>query len=143
CCYIALSYVWGDNSNGDDASYLLEGKSLPRTIEDSIAMTKSLYYRYLWIDRYCIDQSNAAEKEEQIVQMAQIYEVAQLTLVATAGKDPSYGLPGVQDFTRTMPCEQAGSVLLVPFPDHTPMYDITNSKWANRAWTYQECYFSR
>lgn len=77
------------------------------------------------------------------MQMAQVYETAQLTLIATAGQDPSHGLPGVRAETREMPCEQVGSVLLIPFPEDSPMYDISDSKWASRAWTYQECYFSR
>ena len=77
------------------------------------------------------------------MQMAQVYETAHLTLIATAGKDPSYGLPGVRTGTREMPCEQVGPVLLIPYPESSPMYDISDSQWASRAWTYQECYFSR
>jgi hypothetical protein len=51
CQYVALSYVWGPNTqplaNKFDLSQIL-----PETIEDSIRLTQALGYRYLWVDRY-------------------------------------------------------------------------------------------
>lgn len=46
CRYIALSYVWGGVSPKDGA---LERGDLPQTIEDAIAVTRSLGLRYLWV----------------------------------------------------------------------------------------------
>lgn len=47
-------------------------------------------YRYLWVDRYCIDQDDVAEKKEQIAQMDRIYRGAELTIIA-AGTTMDWG----------------------------------------------------
>lgn len=46
CRYIALSYVWGQRSQGSSTS------EFAPAIEDSISVTLSLGFRYLWVDRY-------------------------------------------------------------------------------------------
>jgi hypothetical protein len=43
CQYVALSYVWGKHTDNG---------CFPVTIEDSFRVTKSMGYRYLWVDRY-------------------------------------------------------------------------------------------
>jgi hypothetical protein len=52
CKYVALSYVWGQASRFESPGSHDLRKTLPRTIEDSIAVTLALGYDYLWIDRY-------------------------------------------------------------------------------------------
>lgn len=52
CTYVALSYVWGSAGGSSDEANLVLPQTLPRTIEDSITVTKLLGYRYLWIDKY-------------------------------------------------------------------------------------------
>lgn len=53
CLYIALSYVWGECAQsvsfraGDKLT-----KELPKTIADSVEVTRNLGLQYLWIDRY-------------------------------------------------------------------------------------------
>jgi hypothetical protein len=49
CQYVALSYVWGKVYNATGAT---GGNALPQTILDAIKLTRSLHYRYLWVDRY-------------------------------------------------------------------------------------------
>lgn len=49
CKYLALSYVWGQQT--DDSS-LNDLKTPPPVIRDAISVTKSLDHRYLWIDKY-------------------------------------------------------------------------------------------
>ncbi|KAK4161773.1 heterokaryon incompatibility protein-domain-containing protein [Cladorrhinum sp. PSN259] len=95
--YVALSYVWGNTSEPDSTGLT---NSLPNTIEDAITTTQKLGFRYLWIDRYCIDQSSTEEKATQIEQMDLIYGNASCTIIAAAGADPSAGLPGVSFRTR-------------------------------------------
>ncbi|KAK2757157.1 tol protein [Colletotrichum kahawae] len=116
--YVALSYCWGqpeprrpwfqwwsgeistefpvaeDNRNpahGGIHSYL--PLDVPTVISDAMLVTISLGFSYLWVDRYCIDQTNS-DKYKQINQMDSIYQRAELTIIAAAGEDPSYGLPG-------------------------------------------------
>jgi hypothetical protein len=57
CSYVALSYVWGNSNDAEvDAqlrtSFPKLGTRLPRTIEDSIELTRALGIKYLWVDRY-------------------------------------------------------------------------------------------
>lgn len=63
--YLALSYVWGSserNDAGDSESNL----SVPPVIRDAGEVTRRLGYRYLWVDRYCIDQNNSEDIHFQI-----------------------------------------------------------------------------
>jgi len=51
CCYVALSYVWGQlASYGHSEASKLPSK-LPLTLEDSLKATQMLGSRYLWVDR--------------------------------------------------------------------------------------------
>ncbi|KAI9148949.1 hypothetical protein HJFPF1_10993 [Paramyrothecium foliicola] len=117
-------------------------RDLPLTIRDAIRVTKALGSRFLWIDKYCIDQSNEGEKQEQFSRMGDIYGGAQLTLFAL-GRDATYGLPGVSCRTRHWK-QQSTSVppyqMLSTMPD--PHFCIERSQWSNRGWTYQEGLFS-
>lgn len=104
--FVALSYVWGDCREDFQltTSNLAELKrhrsitmaGLPRTIEDSIQVCNRLGERYLWVDRLCIIQDDVPHhKATQLEQMMTIYRQARFTIVALAGEDASYGLPGV------------------------------------------------
>jgi hypothetical protein len=52
CLYLALSYVWGKVDKDRKLAPNLSNETLPRTIKDSITVTRLLEYQYLWIDRY-------------------------------------------------------------------------------------------
>ncbi|KAH9863969.1 hypothetical protein J1614_009902 [Plenodomus biglobosus] len=86
--YVALSYVWGPPS-GD----------WPQTIMDAIEVTKRMGERYLWVDRTCIDQTNAQQKKDLISKMDAIYAGAEFTIVCAAG-DARSGIPGVRATPR-------------------------------------------
>lgn len=135
--YVALSYVWGASERAPEFSRVLPAQ-LPETIEDAITVTQSLGMRYLWIDRYCIDQSKPIEVREQVGQMDLIYSCAYLTIIATAGETPHYGLPGVGNRRRQpQPHKMVqGHMLVSTLPD--PREAIKHSKWFQRGWTYQE-----
>jgi hypothetical protein len=136
--YVALSYVWEANSSADSLS-----EQVSRVIEDAIIVTKELGYNHLWIDRYCINQGNKEEKLAQVAKMDQIYADAVVTVVAVAGENPEYGLPGV---SHTQRCKQPIAVMgkyhLLSLPQ-SPQQDILSSKWASRGWTFQEAKLSR
>ncbi|KAK8007836.1 hypothetical protein PG989_001826 [Apiospora arundinis] len=137
--YVALSYVWGNDpyipdNPGAEPIY-------PATIQDAIQVTMQLGFEYLWVDRYCIDQTST-HKTTQVQQMGQIYYQASLTIFATAGTDPSYGLPGVSRARSLPDTAVGGKYVLTPIPDKPRRY-IQQSLWATRGWTYQEAYLSR
>ncbi|QDS67887.1 hypothetical protein FKW77_008089 [Venturia effusa] len=141
--YAALSYVWGQLQHGLKHNGALP-QSLPATIEDAIQASVKLGLRYLWIDRYCIDQSNEVELSHQIGLMDAIYRNAAITLIAACGRDPSHGLTGVFDSIRETSLEfTMGNVHFFAGTGLQLRHDITNSHWNRRAWTYQEVVFSR
>jgi hypothetical protein len=71
--YVTLSYVWGRNAvqseikeeHNFSMSNVLP-KLLPETIEDAIIVTKNLGFRFLWIDKYCIDQEDEEDRHKQV-----------------------------------------------------------------------------
>lgn len=110
CRYIALSYVWGSIESVETTKARLVEFSQPnglkmadmtRTVGDAILFVKQIGERYLWVDRLCIVQDDAAQKAKAISKMADIYLGATLVLVAAAGEDANAGLPGVESHPRT------------------------------------------
>ncbi|KAL7910382.1 heterokaryon incompatibility domain-containing protein [Trichoderma velutinum] len=142
--YVALSYVWGQSQARREVN---DGRrlpdQLPLLIRDAMAVTQAMGFRYLWVDRYCIDQDNPTVKHEQIRQMGEIYSNAEVTIIAAAGQDENYGLPGVgrkRPATRTV--AHIGDVAVVWAPKD-PQAAIKTSKWSTRGWTFQEALLSR
>ncbi|EHK45124.1 hypothetical protein TRIATDRAFT_243270, partial [Trichoderma atroviride IMI 206040] len=148
--YVALSYVWGSSAVCEQ--YSLRPASggtfalpcvLPAVILDAIAVTKSLGFRYLWVDKFCIDQANSSAKHQQITQMDSVYEKAELTIIAAAGVDETYGLPGAGSKPRsTQPFARVGG-LTVLSTMRDAQDSIRSSKWFTRGWTFQEALLTR
>lgn len=146
--YVALSYVWGLSS--DKSQYSIEeihgerriGPSPPRVISDAIAATKALGLPYLWVDKFCMRQDQA-KKEEQIRNMDLIYEKATLTIVAAAGSDETFGLPGIGTTEGKALMSIQLSQATITWPIKDPQLAIRSSKWATRGWTFQESSLSR
>ena len=147
CQYVALSYVWGSSTtstaNIETRNNPPTIQNAPKVINDTIDVTLNLGIRYLWIDRYCIDQSNKDEKHNTIRVMDLIYSNARLTIIAAAGDNPEYGLPGVNGTVRRVqPRLEVGEHSLVSTLPH-PEWLIKHSTWASRGWTYQEGLLSK
>jgi Heterokaryon incompatibility protein (HET) len=144
CRYVALSYVSGaapaqQPVNDDDS---LPGH-LPATVEDAIMVVKELGLCFLWVDRYCLIQGNAAEFQSQLNSMGGIYRNAVATIIAAAGSDADYGLPGVGNKSRIkQPYVTIGDCILYSTMTD-PRKIIRESVWMTRAWTFQEAVFSR
>jgi len=134
--YAALSYVWGqstrtgfteDEVNKPDGFTL--PSSIPKVVRHSISVTKALGLRYLLVDKYCINQDNPEEKHYQISQMGSVYKGAELTIVADAGTDEDFGLPGVGSTPRTKQAvANSGDITIIPTMAH-PHHVIENSTW--------------
>lgn len=143
CEYFTLSYVWGvavvapESPSGSSLP-----SRLPTTVEDAITVVKQLGYRYLWVDRYCLDRSNRAEFQTQLNQMSDIYRNGVAGIIGAAGQDANYGLPGVSTRARTrQPRIKVGNYVL--WSNMTdPRTVVQRSKWMTRAWTYQEGFFT-
>jgi hypothetical protein len=102
-----------------------------------------LGYKYLWVDKYCIDQTNADEKNDQIGQMDLVYLSAELTIVAGMGNNSEAGLPGVSSVVRKCQVKAYhGEHLFVSLMSN-PKRVIMDEPWSSRGWTFQEAMFSR
>ncbi|KAK5556577.1 hypothetical protein LTR46_005089 [Exophiala xenobiotica] len=150
CSYAALSYVWS-NVNRQSQGFELDRNNatalqlqyLPRSIQDAVAVTKGIGLRYLWVDRFCIDQRNPDEKHHQIQNMDTVYSGAEITIVAAAGLDEDYGLPGVGLTTRAPQLRATVKHVQIVCTMIHPHETIVRSVWSTRGWAYQEAVLSR
>ena len=144
--YIALSYVWGrQNPKREESQPAMKDVlvDLPLVIRDAISVTKSIGYRYLWADQICLDPPGTKRRKVQIASMHSIYGNADLTLIAAAGEDMDFGLPGVSQRSRQgQLAADVGPFTFVAHP-RAPKFDIKQSSWMTRAWTYEEAILSR
>lgn len=97
--YIALSHCWGKSpvvrTTKDTFHQFTDSIDLGclnKTFRDTIAVTRSLGIRYLWIDSLCIIQDDASDWEREAGRMAQVYSQAYLTIAASAASDGTQGL---------------------------------------------------
>jgi hypothetical protein len=140
--YVALSYVWGQPQAEDvgQASLYTQADDflpldLPQTIQDAIIVTLKLGYQYLWIDKYCINQTlDPGGLQEQLAGMGAIYNGAVFTIIAAAGMDAHYGLPGIGYRPRVeQPSIAVDGVTWVSGSIY-PSEPLDRSKWATRGW---------
>jgi len=96
--WAVLSYRWGPPLEPDTPIHDICYASA--TVRDAMSITRSLGYRYLWVDKYCINQQNSEECDDQIGKMDLIYRNAEFIIIAAAGPDEHYGLPGVGSTPR-------------------------------------------
>ena len=139
--YVTFSYVWGPAQVSDG---VVGGtlQNVPAVIEDAIYITTQLNFRYLWIDRYCISNSDAGERHRLIQAMGSVYQNSELTIIAAAVDGPNFALPGVRSGSRGEPPFHIGQYTLTPF-NLMVKKEVNESKWASRGWTYQEALLAR
>lgn len=161
--YAALSYVWGsrsryrhghiptDPSTSSDLSGLVEAsylrrlpQRLPATLEDAITVCQALGEQYVWIDLFCIDQSDQHELQRQINQMNKIYQTASFTMLAKGPIDAYEGLPGVSRRLRkyAQPTCTTPQGKLVGSHVRPAIFHSGRAPWDLRGWTLQESLFS-
>jgi Heterokaryon incompatibility protein (HET) len=145
--YTALSYVWGPNNSPRTTKATIQEFSkpgafasvtLPQTIADAVELTKTLGYKFLWVDSLCIVQDADKEKLELIELMDVIYNNADVTIVAASGDTAQSGLSGwsstIQQVSRHIRTATIGPNLrlgVLPFFDR----EMMDSSHASRGWT--------
>lgn len=149
CDYATLSYIWGSayniasslsretpQINSPFQRNISLRSRVPKTIADAMDVVLRLGMKYLWVDKYCIDQTNPIEKNSQLSAMDIIYEIAHLTIILAAG-DATSGLPGVTTTSRsTRPLLYDNGKTWVGLT--SAWKAVEQSSWSSRAWTYQE-----
>ncbi|KAJ4301003.1 hypothetical protein N0V90_003092 [Kalmusia sp. IMI 367209] len=147
--YVALSYQWGSDQKLklkkeniamlETPGFFKSPSGQPaQTIQDAIETVRQLGYKYAWIDALCIVQDDGDNVTMNVDQMDQIYRGAHLTIVAAAGKDAYYGLPGVSS-TTPRPEKQLRAVIKgieIASMLETGQGAINFSRWMTRAWTW-------
>lgn len=133
CEYVALSCVWGKSDPGEPAplhssDHLPDG--IPVAVEDSLMVGRRLGYRYLWVDKYCVQPTMNLPNE--IRNMGKIYSNAVFTIIAAAGQDAAKGLPGVSTTPRVQQPRAGvkGSTLLSTMTQFEIL--VLLSKWQSR-----------
>ena len=148
CSYAALSYVWSTTMRRNEQQLRTTlpchtlSLALPKTINDATMVVIRPGLQYLWVDKFCIPQTDEIEKARQIGQMDLVFGAAEVTVIAAAC-DESFGLPGVGATPRRIqPSAQVGDIeVLTSLP--WPRFVIEASKWDGRGWTFQEALLSR
>lgn len=117
--YVALSYVWGGSFHPPMREDALLPVTLPQVIEDAIQVTLATGYRYLWVDQYCIDQSDNRHKSQQIRIMDRIYSGQSSTALV---KMPIMVLSGSVSLARKIWVPSLRAVALNYFIGHPIQY---------------------
>lgn len=166
CRYFALSYVWGQTKQAQkqrsqqcttrstlkklQAKNGLNTLGLPQTIKDAITFMTMIDERYLWVDSLCIVQDDEVEVGHNVARMDMVYAGAVATIIAAAGEDAHFGLPGIRKKTRWVGqerakvAEQGGrSLWVMEQVLQGSNRDVQHSPWNSRGWTFQERLLSR
>jgi hypothetical protein len=118
-------------------------RGVSQVVEDAMVVVKALGKRYLWVDQWCIEQNNGNVKHLQIQEMDRMYAGAYATIVASAGSNSTFGLPGI---SRSRRSEQLSATVsdMELYSSLPPLQIALNAAtWNERGWTYQETILSR
>ncbi|KAI8632531.1 hypothetical protein F5Y19DRAFT_366992 [Xylariaceae sp. FL1651] len=152
--YVAVSYTWEFSEEEDEedscrrfGGYFIESRKTgelaqPSNVRD-IVWERALNYaehvrcENIWVDRECVDQDNAAEKEMAIQNMHLVYSlsrrpIALLTRVIETIEELDLLVSVLLGDVRVG--EEAAALGL--------LYEITSNLWWQRAWTFQEDYMA-
>ena len=116
--YVALTYCWGSDQKSimTTQANLLERlqnisfETFPQTIKDAIVVTRTLRYKYLWVDALCIVQDDEKDRAQEISKMSMIYTGASLTISAAKADDSKQGFLQERDLVRSY-----GTIFELPF----------------------------
>jgi hypothetical protein len=156
--YAALSYCWGSGpdhvqvltlkDNLEDHRARISFKTLPKSIQDAIRVTRELGIPYLWIDALCIVQDDDEELEDEMEVMGKTYENAYLTISASSARGCGEGflnLKSPNPFMSVQYRHENGDP--VPIKLSKLGGDIGDSSWLEalhtRGWTLQETLLSK
>ncbi|CAG7562545.1 unnamed protein product [Fusarium equiseti] len=149
--YVALSYCWGPATdtftlNCHTMKEMLDGIDGSRLVaahRDTIALSRQLGIRYIWIDALCIVQGDKQDWERESKLMARVYGNATLTITAGRSGDARNSFIANQ-YKQLAPCcefplEDSGLGTVLVGLRRSRDYGITET----RGWCCQEKRLSR
>lgn len=154
--YIALSYVWGSNSNSKRLTVNGHTFMVTDNLHEALDQLRTHYRRfrrlYIWIDAICINQLDNVEKSRLVPCMTETYGNAAVVLCWLGPSRPG-DAPALRDINRhvtRISRRYARAIgLAPPFPEElrpeSPTEDVKDClrhlidrPWFSRVWTLQE-----
>ncbi|KAF5676658.1 beta-glucosidase 2 [Fusarium circinatum] len=122
--YLALSYSWND-------------WPLESTLESKVGeLSQRLGIRYFWVDRWCIDQDDDADKRREVPLMRGYYEGSSGCVVLTGKGMQSFQFLPMYDGTVLAAYQQL-------MENRDAIISLLCCRWTTRIWTMQEALMSR
>lgn len=97
--YVCLSHCWGleqiittTMAALDQRKQGISWDELSNTFQDAITLTRTLGFRYIWIDSLCIIQDSTEDWQVESAKMASIYSNSYLTIAGTKSRNGLGGL---------------------------------------------------
>jgi hypothetical protein len=97
--YLALSHRWGleelPRTTSINLARRLERLTLPEltpTMQDAVRVTRSLGFRYLWIDALCIIQDSEEDWLREAAKMSEVFSGATITIAVADSENHSQGM---------------------------------------------------
>lgn len=145
CSYVALSYVWGPQTEdwqirpikSSTEKSVAMPESLPNTIIHAMNLAKQFGFKYIWVDQLCVPED---ARDRQIAEMDLVYRNATLSLIAAVDNAES-GIPGVGARNRRRdvpPVLEVGGVNIGIRTARLVSHALSEEAWDTRGWTYQE-----
>lgn len=117
---------------------------MPQTFKDALQVTRTLGYRYLWIDALYIIQDDSEDVSHEMARMGDIYRRSTLTIFATNGTDTDSSLFSRRDARASKSCNvrttiKRGSKCIDQYISIQPyLYEDDDTALQRRGWVLQE-----
>lgn len=167
--YLTLSHCWGTTqtlrlltANYTDFKAGMSDECLPVKYKDALSVTRSLGFRYVWIDSLCIIQDSQQDWLQESMTMHDVYRNSACTLAASNAsnsdekflkqRSPSLHLAEIVQMNWIVESEGKLSFLSSPKRSGDMRYlinhhdffrmSLSRSPLAQRAWCFQELLLS-
>lgn len=135
--YTALSYTWGQPNSPRHPIIIANARfEVHENLYDFLNSLRSDGIQDLWVDAICIDQSNSFERNHQVSEMRNIYEMASRVIIwlGKASADKTWLFNHLNSITNARTHEN--------LPQTRKMCqttaDICNKQYWRRTWVIQE-----
>ena len=159
--YLCLSHCWGktqiittETGTLEERKRGIEWGRLSKTFQDAILFTRTLGFRYIWIDSLCILQDSLRDWEIESAKMASVYSQGYLTIAATHSTNGQGGLFSANEEVKISGKTPGGEYYCLHFreridhhievvedygfKEHLGHATVAHHALMTRAWVYQE-----